>query len=49
MKLLRLLPAFLASLPALLGASPVDSRVSSATVYADRALVTRTAQVPVAA
>ncbi len=49
MKLLRLLPACLASLPALLGASPVDSRVSSATVYADRALVTRTAQVPVAA
>lgn len=44
MKLIRLL-ALLVSLTAALRAAPVDSRISAVTVYADRAVVTRTATV----
>jgi hypothetical protein len=45
MKNLRLLPLFLFSSSLLLRASPVDSRISAATVYLDRAVITRTAAV----
>jgi uncharacterized protein (TIGR02231 family) len=45
MKTLRLLLLCLLASPVLLRAAPVDSRISAATVYADRAVVTRTAGV----
>ncbi len=48
MKLLRL-PALFLSLVAALCAAPVDSKISAVTVYADRAVVTRTATLNVAA
>ncbi len=47
MKSLRL-SALLALVPVLLAAAPVDSRISAVTVYADRAVVTRTATVQLA-
>ncbi len=49
MKTLRLLPLVLLSSSVLLRASPVDSRISAATVYLDRAVITRTATVELAA
>ena len=49
MKTLRLLPLVLLSSFVLLRASPVDSRISAATVYLDRAVITRTATVELAA
>ena len=49
MKTLRLFPFVLLSSSVLLRASPVDSRISAATVYLDRAVITRTAMVELAA
>jgi uncharacterized protein (TIGR02231 family) len=49
MKTLRLLPLVLLSSSVLLRASPVDSRISAATVYLDRAVITRTATIELAA
>ena len=49
MKTLRLLPLVLLFSSLLLRASPVDSRISAATVYLDRAVITRTATVELAA
>jgi uncharacterized protein (TIGR02231 family) len=49
MKTLRLFPFVLLSSSVLLRASPVDSRISAATVYFDRAVITRTATVELAA
>ena len=48
MKTLRLLPFLLFSSSLLLRASPVDSRISAATVYLDRAVITRTATLELA-
>jgi uncharacterized protein (TIGR02231 family) len=49
MKTLRLLPFFLLASSVFLRASPVDSHISAATVYLDRAVITRTATVELAA
>jgi uncharacterized protein (TIGR02231 family) len=49
MKTLRLLPLVLLSSSGLLRASPMDSRISAATVYLDRAVITRTATIELAA
>jgi uncharacterized protein (TIGR02231 family) len=49
MKTLRLFPFVLLSSSVLLRAGPVDSRISAATVYLDRAVITRTATVELAA
>ena len=49
MKSLRLLPYLLLASPLLLRAAAVDSRLTAATVYLDRAVVTRTAAVDLAA
>ena len=48
MKFLRL-PALFLSLVAALSAAPVDSKISAVTVYADRAVITRTATLAVGA
>jgi uncharacterized protein (TIGR02231 family) len=49
MKTLHLLPFLLLSSSLFLRASPVDSRISAATVYVDRAVITRIATVELAA
>ncbi len=48
MKILRLLPLFLIASSLFLRAAPVESRLTAATVYADRAVVTRLATVELA-
>ena len=49
MKTLRLLPFVLLASSVFLRASPVDSHISAATVYLDRAVITRTATIELAA
>jgi uncharacterized protein (TIGR02231 family) len=49
MKTLRLFPLFLFASSLCLRATPAESRITAATVYADRAVVTRTATVELAA